>query len=250
MNNPEPADPGSAFQSDVSHLFAGLSAVAFDFDGVLVDSVEVKTDAFADLYRTESEEFRAAVVAHHEAHGGVSRHEKIRHYERLRTGLPADFTRVDQLADEFASSVKNRVIAAREIRGAGELLARLSGLLPLFVCSGTPEVELREIVAARGLSEHFDGVYGSPSDKASMLRAIADSLGCETGQILLFGDSTTDSDAASKSGARFFLVSAADDGEKPIEHRGNLWAAIHEVVATLHSVDLAAVIASGDSNND
>lgn len=187
----------------VRALFDGLRAVAFDFDGVLVDSVGVKTDAFLDLYPEESDEFRAEVVRHHLEHGGISRHEKIREYERIRTGKDPNQADLDRLADQFATSVKDRVISAPEMPGASRLLEYLAGRFPLFVCSGTPEDELREIVVARGWRDHFDAVLGSPPTKTAMLFGIADRLGCATQELLLIGDSLTDMQAALQSGSPF-----------------------------------------------
>ena len=191
----------------VRALFEGLRAVAFDFDGVLVDSVGVKTDALLNLYPEESDQFRAEVVEHHLEHGGVSRYEKIQEYERRRTGREPQPHDVDRLAKTFAKFVKDRVIRAPEMRGASGLLEHLNGQLPLFVCSGTPEAELGDIVAARGWRHHFDAVLGSPTTKAEMLLNIADRLGCTTQEILLIGDSSTDRDAARQSGSRFLLMS-------------------------------------------
>lgn len=206
MTAADEGEPTGQHRDAVRALFEGLRAVGFDFDGVLVDSVGVKTDAFLDLYPEESDEFRAEVVRHHLEHGGISRYEKIRVYERLRTGIDPHQSDVDRLAADFARSVKDRVISAPEMPGASRLLDHLTGRLPLFVCSGTPEDELREIVSARGWRDHFDEVLGSPTTKTAMLLSIADRLGCSTQEILLIGDSSTDVDAARQSGSRFLLM--------------------------------------------
>jgi beta-phosphoglucomutase-like phosphatase (HAD superfamily) len=55
-------------------------AFFFDFDGVLADSVEVKTKAFARLFAPFGPEVSAKVVDHHRRHSGVTRVEKFRHY--------------------------------------------------------------------------------------------------------------------------------------------------------------------------
>ena len=64
-------------------------AVVFDFDGVLVESVDVKTDAFAALYRPYGSDIVEKVVAWHMAHGGVMRFEKFRHFHRVFLGRTA-----------------------------------------------------------------------------------------------------------------------------------------------------------------
>ena len=219
--------------SEVRELLSGLAAVAFDFDGVLVDSVGVKRDAFLDLYSTESDEFRAGVARHHHEHGGISRYDKIAHYERIRTGVEPLPRRVDLLASEFARAVKQRVLSADEMPGASELLEQLSQTLPLFVCSGTPELELREIVLARKWAQQFQGVFGSPATKPVMLSAIAAAIGCSRDEILLIGDSSTDWDAAREAGARFLLVAPDREVGVPREYRGPIVRRPDEILRLL-----------------
>jgi phosphoglycolate phosphatase-like HAD superfamily hydrolase len=203
----------------VRDAFAGVAAVAFDFDGVLVDSVDVKTRAFAALYADEDSALQAAVVRHHLAHGGISRHVKLAHYERLRTGADPDPDRLATLADRFADSVMANVIAAPELPGATMLLETLVPQLPLFVASGTPEDELCTIVTARGWDRFFAGVFGSPADKSTILDGIAARLGHSTQDLVLVGDAATDRDGARAAGARFVLVGPAEAAAGPDEPR-------------------------------
>lgn len=57
-------------------------AVIFDFDGVIVESADIKTEAFIALYKEHGAQAVAAAVAHHQANGGISRRKKIRHIHR------------------------------------------------------------------------------------------------------------------------------------------------------------------------
>ena len=61
-----------------------VQAVFFDFDGVLADSVEVKTRAFYRLYEGHGPEVAAQVAAHHRANGG---HEPLRQIQGVRPRL-------------------------------------------------------------------------------------------------------------------------------------------------------------------
>ncbi len=180
--------------------------VIFDFDGVIADSVDVKTRAFEALYADDGPEIVAAVRDYHLAHGGVSRFEKLKYYQRELVGRPHDETAVAVLADQFASEVKHRVIAAPEIAGAGEALDALKDEADLYVASGTPEVELVEIVRARGLELHFCAVRGSPIRKTRLIREICAHAGAPVERAVMIGDASTDYEAALESGARFIGV--------------------------------------------
>ena len=53
-------------------IFKEIQAILFDFDGVIADSVHVKTEAFAKIYEPYGKEVVNRVVTHHIANGGVS----------------------------------------------------------------------------------------------------------------------------------------------------------------------------------
>ena len=55
----------------------GFKVVFWDFDGVIKDSVGVKSDAFESIFLPFGRDVAAKVREHHEKNGGVSRHKKI-----------------------------------------------------------------------------------------------------------------------------------------------------------------------------
>ena len=54
-----------------------IKAIIFDFDGVLVESLDIKTRAFAKLFGPEGPDMAKRVVDYHLQNGGVSRYEKF-----------------------------------------------------------------------------------------------------------------------------------------------------------------------------
>ena len=94
---------------------------------------------------------------------------------------------------------------------ARELLEALRGRIPLFMASGTPEDELREIVERRAIARYFRAVRGSPSTKATILCEVACMLGVSCAELLMVGDSMTDYEAAVDTGAQF-VGRVAPDG--------------------------------------
>ena len=113
-------------------------AVFFDFDGVIVESEEIKTRAFKVLYREHGPEVVAAAVAHHRANGGISRRKKIRWCHRTLLRIELDAAGLDRLCERFSALVEDEVVACDWVAGAEQLLRDLHGRLPLFIISGTP----------------------------------------------------------------------------------------------------------------
>ena len=180
-----------------------LQAIVFDFDGVLVESVDVKGAAFVALYAGESIEVQRKVRAYHDAHGGVSRFEKIKLFEEEYCGRAADEARVKKLADKFSEIVEKRVVDEDAVAGAMEFLRSYDGAAPLFVASATPEDELRRIVDKRGMGGFFKEVLGSPRKKDVLLGDIIARHGYDAGRVLMVGDALTDYNAAQVCGTAF-----------------------------------------------
>lgn len=180
-----------------------FDAIVFDFDGVLVESVDVKTQAFASLYESYGPTVVEKVVAWHLAHGGVSRFEKFRYFHRnfLGRDLPPD--EEDALGERFSTLVEDAVVAASWVPGAREFLESRYRGLPLYVASGTPDEELKRILDRRGIAHYFRSVAGSPTNKADILRRFAHFGGVAPQRMLMIGDATTDFDGAVGAGTGF-----------------------------------------------
>jgi len=196
--------------SDVTKLAQRLKSkqlLVFDFDGVLADSVEVKTAAFAQLYEPYGADVVARVVSHHRDHGGMPRFEKFKIYHREFVGEPLDEPGVEALADEFSNLVKQAVIAAPEIRGARVALQNFCNDGKMCALnSGTPEQELIDIVKQRSLTEYFIKVLGAPASKKENLEKIVHDCAVPAEQAVFFGDARSDLDAANSLGVEFIGV--------------------------------------------
>ena len=180
-----------------------IEAIIFDFDGVLVESVAVKGLAFGALYESEGPEFQAQVIAYHEAHGGVSRFDKIRYFEEELLGRKVSDQDVKIIANRFSDLVEEKVVACEPVSGAMEFLEEFSARFPLFVASATPTEELKRIVEKRSMVGHFKGVYGSPASKAENIAAILEAFQYDADRTLMIGDTMSDFKGASMTGLEF-----------------------------------------------
>ena len=57
-------------------------AIFFDFDGVIVDSVHIKTQVFYEMYLPYGKNIAKKAKQHHIENGGVSRFEKFKVYHK------------------------------------------------------------------------------------------------------------------------------------------------------------------------
>ena len=201
------------------------SAIFFDFDGVVLDTTQVKTAAFAAMYEGEGPEIVAQVVAHHRLHGGISRYHKFRHFEETILGRPLDDARLEALAREFTERSLEGVLAAPPIPGALETLETLAASkTPVFVVSGTPQEELDLVIDRRDLRHLFTEVHGSPPLKPVILEELLGRHGLDRGRCLFLGDALTDRDAALGAKMAFLGIEPPGDPhpfgpETPVSRR-------------------------------
>ena len=178
-------------------------AIFFDFDGVLVESLKIKTEAFRELFKEFGEDVVKKVVAHHLAKTGVARSIKIKEaYERF-LGVALSDDAIAKLAQTYSDLVETKVIACAWVPGAKELLEDLVGDIPLFIVSGTPQDELERIVSARRMERYFASVHGSPRKKADILATLLELHKLQADNCLMIGDGLTDLNAADQVSMNF-----------------------------------------------
>ena len=181
-------------------------AFFFDFDGVLADSVEVKTRAFAKLFERYGSAVEAKVVEHHRKNGGMTRVDKFYHYYREFLDKPLDEAELQRLCNDFSGLVVNKVVSAPEIAGAEDFLKKWYRDVQCFVVSATPDEEIKEIVKRRGIDIYFHEILGSSCSKSDNVNYLLNKYGLAPAQCLFFGDAESDYRAAAASGVNFIGI--------------------------------------------
>ena len=181
-------------------------AIVFDFDGTLVSSNEIKTLAFGELYKENGENIVQQVIAYQKKHEGVSRFVKFRYWHEDLLGQLYTKEIGKYLSKKYSQLVFDAVVQAPYVEGAQEFLKKHYQQIPLFVASGTPEPELREIIKHRSIPHFFQGVYGSPATKTEIMQEILVKHKLSPERVLMVGDALTDWEGAQGVGAEFIGI--------------------------------------------
>lgn len=180
------------------------SVLFWDFDGVIKESVEVKTQAYLGLFAPFGAELAARIRAHHQANGGMSRLEKIPLYLEW-AGCPATADEVARCCTAFANAVRQRVIDSPWVPGACEYLQAHHARQRCVVLTATPQAEIEGILQTLGIAHWFLEVHGAPIPKAAAIAAVLARWGCPARDALVIGDSTSDYEAAKSANVDFLL---------------------------------------------
>ena len=198
--------------SKINKLINSKKILVFDFDGVIADSVEIKTQAFASLYEKYGNDVVSKVIKHHKNNGGVSRFEKIRKYHSEFLGLPITESKLDELCNEFSELVIDKVVAANEIPGVREFIEKkCSGETICVINSATPTIEISSIIDKKQLSPFFDAIYGSPASKKVNLESLLSKFQLSANNGVFFGDAKSDFEASKSLKMDFVYIGEVCD---------------------------------------
>lgn len=180
-----------------------IKAIIFDFDGVIVESVEIKTTAFAKLFKSEDEDIVKKIIEYHLKNTGVSRFEKFRYIykEILRKELKDRVFR--KLCQRFSELVVDEVVNASYVKGAMEFLKLYSQQYKCFVISATPQDELERILKRRGINHYFIAIFGAPEKKDNTTKKIIDTYNLLPKEVIYIGDALSDYKAANLNSVNF-----------------------------------------------
>ncbi len=219
-----------------------IRSAAFDFDGTLVDSNEIKRRAFFEIAAGfDSEGDLVRNVLDRQPSG--DRHAIARSLATAiaeRGGLPEAQSVHDlakSLADAYTAHCERAVSACPPIAGAENALQRLVERgLPLFLITATPFEAVLPILRFRGLDRCFDGVYGGPASKLENLRQVSARIGARPRELVFIGDGEDDRRAAAAFGCAF--IGVTPDGASRFESPpGRQISDLHDLPGLIEEID-------------
>ena len=178
--------------------------IFWDFDGVIKDSVGIKSDAFESLFLPFGESISKKVRQHHEEHGGMSRFDKIPIYLAWAGQDPTQKI-IDQYADKFSQLVKQKVIDSSWVDGIKEYLQEHYHKQQFFLVTATPQLEIEYILDQLKIKLYFQKVIGSPINKGKAVKSLLKEYDIDPIQAIMVGDSISDYEAAESNHVAFVL---------------------------------------------
>ncbi len=173
-----------------------IKGIIFDYDGVIAESVNIKTNAFAKIYQNYGDEVIEKVVSHHLLNGGISRFEKFKIYHKDFLGLDLDNDQLNSLSSKFSKLVIQDIVDAPFVPGAVDFIVNNYNDYDLFISTGTPQNEIIEILKRTNMRKYFKSIHGSPDQKTIHINKIIQNNHYEHKEIIFIGDADADISAA------------------------------------------------------
>lgn len=188
-----------------------LRVIAFDFDGVIVDSNRIKREAYYRIFSSfkygkemvedvlnkfepNTRTFIISATLERLTKKGVINIKNISEYR-------------GKLVKEYGKICEKEVLKCNEIKDAVKSIRELSTKYNLYVNSLTPTRPLIRIIKKRGLSKYFRGIFGANKSKDENLKIIIREERIHPSQLLFVGDNVQDSRIAKKNKVNFIKIS-------------------------------------------
>ena len=189
-----------------------IKAIIFDFDGVIIESADIKTEAFRQLFSQYPDKVEE-IVAYHKQNMGISRYVKFHYFYENILGKELSREMEVELGKRFSQLVLKQILKAPLVAGAKEFLSNNKDRYLFFIASGTPEDELHYIVTQRRLTKYFKGIYGTPRKKSEIIEDIMEKNRLSRNEVVYVGDAQSDQDAAEKAGVPFIARTSRRTGK-------------------------------------
>lgn len=176
--------------------------IVLDFDGVIVESVEIKDRAFEILFQGFPAHL-GAIMQYHRSHNATIRYEKFKFIYEDILGQPYTEAVANRLSNDFSRIVFDQIVRCPLVRGAEDFLDSFCRTVFLYLVSINPKEELQAILRTRQLNGFFTDVYAHPWRKVDALRDILCKNDITVSQAVFVGDSPEDYQAAQMAGIDF-----------------------------------------------
>lgn len=186
-------------------LIEKYSTFFWDFDGVILNSNAVREFGFRKVLENFPENQVEQLLDFHRRNGGLSRYVKFRYFYETIVGEPITESQVMELASSFSKIMMEELVKpVYLIAETVDYLQQNSSKVPMYIVSGSDQIELRFLCEKLGVASNFKGIYGSPTPKIKLVETILN----ENSSIILeeaclIGDAHNDYEAAQTNGLDF-----------------------------------------------
>jgi len=182
-----------------------IKNIIFDFDGVILDSIPVKTEAFRKLFEKFPKEKVSELIEFHIENGGMSRYKKIEYFFTIILNREINEIEVLKYAKKYSKITKEELTQSKYlIKDCINFIKQNYQNYNLHIASGADEQDLLYICKELDLTQYFLSIHGSPVVKNEIVAKILLENKYKKIETRLIGDSINDYEAANANEIEFY----------------------------------------------
>ena len=185
--------------------------ILWDFDGVILDSNEIRELGFTRVLSDFPEEACNELLRFHRANGGLSRYVKFKYFFEEILGFPVNVEMISEYSKRFSEIMKSSLVSKRLlIEDNIEVIRKHWSAKSMFIVSGSDQEELRYLCKELEIDKYFKEILGSPVPKNELVCRLLKENRFDPDDCVLVGDSINDLEAASHNNISFIPYNYVD----------------------------------------
>ena len=185
--------------------FANKKNIIWDFDGVLIDSHEVREKGFKLVLSEFPETEVDLLLDYHWKNGGLSRYVKFDYFFKTIRKEAISEEELLKYAENFSVIMREYLIHPDIlIEDSLQFVKMNYEKFRMHIVSGSDGNELRFLCDKLGISKYFKSIGGSPEPKIELVKELLEKYEYSARETVLIGDSINDFEAARESDVDFY----------------------------------------------
>jgi phosphoglycolate phosphatase-like HAD superfamily hydrolase len=178
--------------------------IFWDFDGVLMNSNEIRDLGFVRVLSDYSKQEIDQLLKYHQKNGGLSRYVKFRYFFEEVLGENISEDEIYNWSEKFSVIMKELLVdESLLINETIQFVKKEYENREMHIVSGSDQSELRYICKQLDIAKYFDSINGSPTSKNELVESILKKENYSLEECVLVGDSVNDKVAAKINDIKF-----------------------------------------------
>ena len=179
--------------------------IIWDFDGVIIDSSEIRVNAFRQMLKDYPPHMVDKLIDFHKRNDGLSRYVKIDYFFSQIINQSLDNQKRTNLLKEYGAICSKKLDDKQLlIMDSIKFISNNYNHKNFDIASGSDNNELNRLCMSLGITSFFNSINGSPEVKKDIVRRIIIENQYINKETCLIGDSINDYDAAIFNQIQFF----------------------------------------------
>ena len=181
------------------------STIFWDFDGVIINSDEVRTEGFKHIFDSYSKEYIDKLINYHTINGGLSRYEKIEYFSQKILDKRLNDQEKREFAQLYGNYCRERLCNKNLlIKSSISFIKENHKNFNFHLVSASDEKELVYLCSKLDIKKYFKTISGSPINKIENIKKLLKTNNYNESNCCLIGDSINDKFAATENRICFF----------------------------------------------
>ena len=191
------------------HIIIDAPILILDYDGVFVDSLDIKGDAFIKIFNKIDKELSEKIKSHHLANPSLTRYEKIKIYYYWNFNRNIKTKELSNLSFKFAKYTIDKLLKKKPSKFISSLLELRSDKFN-YIATRSVKSEVNEYISKFNLDKYVNKIFDNRTSKEEIILNIANTHKINPYSIVYIGDSKEDRAVSENTGCKFIFYKTGE----------------------------------------